>query len=130
MNNGVNIRLARILRKTMTDTEQRLWSRPKRKQINGYRFRRQFPLGTYIADFVCLKARLIIEVDGGQHAEQTDHDTMRDHWLASQGFRVLRFWNNDVLHETDAVVEEIVRALKQPPPHPFPVKGEGESEED
>jgi len=117
------------LRKNMTDAEQRLWSCLKRKQVNDYKFRRQFPLGRYIVDFVCLEARLIIEVDGGQHAEQAGHDEMRDKWLASQRFRVLRFWNNDVLRETDAVVEKIARALNAPPPHPSPVKGEGELEE-
>ncbi|HYA36716.1 MAG TPA: endonuclease domain-containing protein [Candidatus Methylomirabilis sp.] len=121
---------ARTLRRNLTDAEQRLWSCLKRKQINGYKFRRQFPLGRYIVDFVCLEARLIIEVDGGQHSEQTAHDEMRDKWLASQRFRVLRFWNNDVLRRTDAVVEEIARAVRQPPPRPSPVKGEGELEKD
>lgn len=99
----------------MTDTERCLWSRLRRRQINGYKFRRQFPLGRYVADFVCLEARLIIEVDGGQHAKQTDEDKLRDKWLVSQDFRVLRFWNNDVLHETDAVMEAIMRALKATP---------------
>ena len=119
MGNSVNTQRARTLRKNLTDTERCLWSRLRRQQINGYKFRRQFPLGIYIADFVCLKTRLIVEVDGGQHAEQTRKDALRDKSLVSQGFRVLRFWNNDVLRETDTVVEAIVQALKNTPT-PFP----------
>ena len=111
MGNSVNTQRARTLRKNLTDTERCLWSRLRRQQINGYKFRRQFPLGIYIADFVCLEARLIVEVDGGQHAEQTSKDALRDMWLVSQGFRVLR--------ETDTVVEAIVQALKNTPT-PFP----------
>ena len=104
----------------MTETEHRLWLRLRRRQINGHKFRRQFPLGKYVVDFLCLETRLIIEVDGGQHAKQTGKDELRDKWLASQGFRVLRFWNNDVLSETDAVVETIVQALNETP-HPSPL---------
>jgi very-short-patch-repair endonuclease len=110
----------------MTDAEQRLWSRLRRKQVNGFRFRRQVPLGRFVVDFACFEARVIVEVDGGQHADETTRDQVRDEWLASQGFRVLRFWNHGVLRETEAVVETILRALMQPPPHPSPVKGEGE----
>ena len=122
---SVYTRRARVLRKNMTDTERCLWSRLKRRQINGYKFRRQFPIGAYIADFICLEARLIIEVDGGQHAEQTEKDKLRDKWLVSQNFHVLRFWNNEVLQETDAVVEAIVQALKSTPTPPLPRKGGG-----
>jgi len=117
---------ARALRNSLTDAERHLWQRLRRKQINGFRFRRQVPLGRYIVDFVCFEARVIVEVDGGQHAEAAMHDRERDRWLSSQGFRVLRFWNNDVLRETDAVIEMIERALTQPPPHPSPARGEGE----
>jgi very-short-patch-repair endonuclease len=122
---GVNTRRARTLRSSLTDTERCLWSRLKRKQINGYKFRRQFPLGPYIVDFVCLEARLIIEVDGGHHVEQKQKDELRDKWLISQNFRVLRFWDNDVLRETDAVVEVIVQALKNTPTPSLPRKGGG-----
>lgn len=122
---SADTRRARILRKNTTDTENRLWSRLKQRQIKGYKFRRQFPVGTYIADFVCLEARLIIEVDGGQHAEQREKDELRDKWLVSQNFRVLRFWNNDVLRETDAVVEAIVQALKNTPTPSLPRQGGG-----
>ena len=121
----LNTRRARTLRKNMTDTESCLWSRLRKRQINGCKFRRQFPLDRYIVDFVCLEARLVIEVDGGQHAEQTANDEMRDKWLASQGFRVLRFWNHDVLRETDAVVEKIMRVLNETPTPSLPHKGGG-----
>jgi very-short-patch-repair endonuclease len=79
-------------------------------------------------DFVCLEARLIVEVDGGQHAEQRQKDEQRDKWLVSQNFRVLRFWDNDVLRETDAVVEAIVQALKNTPTPALPRKGGGRTE--
>ena len=125
MGASINTRRAKILRENMTETEQRLWSRLRRRQINGHKFRRQFPCGKYVADFVCLEARLIIEVDGGQHAKQTGKDELRDKWLASQGFRVLRFWNNDVLSEPDAVIETIVQALNETPTPSLPRKGGG-----
>ena len=104
----------------MTDAEQVLWQRLRRKQIDGLRFRRQFPLGHYIVDFVCLPARLIVEVDGGQHMEAIEYDTARDFWLGSQEFRVLQFWNNQVLHETDAVIEEILQFLNTAADTPTP----------
>ena len=125
MGTSISTRRARTLRENMTETEQRLWLRLRRRQINGHKFRRQFPVGKYVADFVCLEARLIIEVDGGQHAKQTGKDELRDKWLASQGFRVLRFWNNDVLGETDAVIETIVQALNETPTPALSRKGGG-----
>jgi very-short-patch-repair endonuclease len=88
------------LRENATDAERKLWHLLRRKQVAGLRFRRQYPLGPYIVDFVCLPARLIIEVDGGQHADHVERDTMRTAWLESQGFRVIRFWNNEVLSST------------------------------
>ena len=90
------------------------------RHMSGYKFRRQFPLGRFIVDFVCLEMRLIVEVDGGQHADQEYGDAKRDAWLASQGFRVLRYWNNQVLNELDAVLADIARALEvaSPPPSP------------
>lgn len=109
---------ARELRANMTDAEQKLWSVLRRKNLNGLRFRRQFSLGPYFADFICLPARLIIEVDGGQHAEeeQMAHDQRRTAWLNSQNFRVLRFWNLDVLENLEGVVDAIDGALRQPLP--------------
>ena len=115
---------ARELRKSMTDAERKLWRGLRMRQLHGYKFRRQFSLGKYIADFVCLEARLVIEVDGGQHAEERYGDAERDEWLRSQCFRVLRYWNNQVLGELDGVLEDIARALKDTPPIPaFPRRG-------
>ena len=113
----------------MTDAERKLWRGLRMRQMHGYKFRRQFPLGSYIVDFVCLEARLIVEVDGGQHANEEYGDTKRDDWLKSQGFRVLRYWNNQVLNELDAVLADIARELELyfgPPSQPSPARGEGE----
>ena len=104
----------RQLRKNMTDAERKLWSKLRKHQLKGHRFRRQHPLGRYIVDFVCLEKLLIIEVDGGQHNEQQDYDDERTRWLEERGFRVLRFWNNQVLIETDGVLEDIARKLETP----------------
>ena len=111
------VQRARRLRAAMTDAEQRLWMRLRGEQMKGFRFRRQVPMGPYVLDFACLKARLVIEVDGGQHAGAIEQDKQRTAWLAAQGFRVLRFWNNDVLRETDGVMERIrLVLLAKPPP--------------
>lgn len=118
--------LARELRKSMTDAERKLWRGLRLRQMSGYKFRRQFPLGHYIVDFVCLEARLIIEVDGGQHADEKYGDVQRDAWLKAQNFRMLRYWNNQVLNELDAVLADITQTLESPPSQPSPVKGEGE----
>jgi very-short-patch-repair endonuclease len=107
----------------MTDAELRLWMRLRCDQIDGYRFRRQLPMGPYVVDLVCLKARLVIEVDGGQHAQLVEHDDQRTAWLASRGFKVLRFWNNDVLQETDGVVETVRAALAETPSLSLPARG-------
>jgi len=100
----------------MTDAERKLWQRLRVKQLRGWKFRRQHPYGDYILDFVCLDARLIVEVDGGQHADQQNVDAKRDEYLKSSGFQVLRFWNNQVLEELDAVVEAIAASLPATPP--------------
>jgi very-short-patch-repair endonuclease len=104
-------RIARRLRKNLTDAERKLWSQLRYQQLGGYRFRRQHPMRGYVVDFVCLSEKLVIEVDGGQHAEQTDADEERTRTLEKDGFRVLRFWNNEVLQNTDGVVEVIREAL-------------------
>jgi very-short-patch-repair endonuclease len=106
----------RRLRSEMTDAENHLWTRLRRKQIGGYRFRRQVPIGPYVVDFACLHSWLAIEVDGGQHGEAIERDDRRTAWLESRGFRVLRFWNNEVLQQTDGVLERINKALLEPPP--------------
>jgi very-short-patch-repair endonuclease len=110
----------------MTEAEKRIWFRLRAHRLDGAPFRRQFPVGTYIIDFVCLDARVIVEIDGGQHAESR-RDKMRDAWLASQGFVALRFWNNEVLSNTNGVIEKIVEVLnaQSPPSLTLPRKGGG-----
>ncbi|MEX2008808.1 MAG: endonuclease domain-containing protein, partial [Dongiaceae bacterium] len=113
----------KAMRAQPTDAEHRLWQHLRRKQVGGLRFRRQYRLGLYIVDFVCLPARLVVEVDGGQHAVEAQKDERRTRWLETQGFTVVRFWNNDVLDNTDGVVEAILGYLaeiQRPPPPPAP----------
>ena len=104
--------IARRLRSAPTDAEIRLWSRIRREQLDGFRFRRQQPIGPYVVDFFCPAAFLIIEVDGGQHATTEAQDTARTKWLEDRGYRVLRFWNHDVLTNTDGVVVMIRGVLQ------------------
>ena len=120
---------ARRLRRNPTDVERLLWQRLRLWQVDDYKFRRQQPLGKYIVDFVCLQKRLVVELDGGQHADETDYDAERDTWLRHQGFRVLRFWNNDVLKNIDGVMELIVKSLQDTPTSILPRKGEGRRRE-
>ena len=103
------IPLSRTLRKNTTDAERVLWKYLRGKQFDGFKFRRQEPIGKYIADFVCYDKKIIIEVDGGQHAVDTVKDEERDRWFEGQGFKVLRFWNNDVLGNMEGVFEAIKR---------------------
>ena len=104
---------ARELRNNPTAAEKRLWQRLRRRQIAGALFRRQFWVGNYIVDFCCPELRLVIEVDGHQHAEQKDADENRSEFLASRGHRVLRFWNDEVLHNIEAVLEIIMTAVTE-----------------
>ena len=113
----------RALRRTLTDAERKLWYRLRANQM-GVKFRRQHPFENYILDFVCLPVGLIVEVDGGQHAEQAVYDAKRTAYLVSAGFRVLRFWNNQVMNELDGVVETIRAAITHPHPN-LPPEGEG-----
>ena len=108
---------ARSLRRESTDAERRLWSRLRDRGIEGFKFRRQVPVAGYILDFYCVKAKLVIEVDGGQHEDPsgTAKDQRRDAVLESIGMRVLRFSDVDVLRDTDAVLEEIYRVLSVEP---------------
>jgi very-short-patch-repair endonuclease len=118
-------KLQRLLRRNMTDAEQQLWTCLRGGQLAGHKFRRQHPYRDCILDFVSLDARLVIEVEGSRHAGRSDQDAIRDQFLMSAGFRVLRFWNTDVLNNLDAVREVIWSAL-QPHPHPnLPPEGEG-----
>ncbi|HEX5279034.1 MAG TPA: DUF559 domain-containing protein [Micropepsaceae bacterium] len=126
---------ARELRRNMTDAERVLWSVLRRKQLSGFRFRRQVQIGPYIADFFCPKARLVVEVDGGQHSEEENkwHDYRRTRWLEDHGCRVLRVWNDDVFRSAEDVALAIRQALRAPLPGAiaptFPhaqARGEGE----
>lgn len=112
--------LARHLRANLTDAERLIWGKIRRRQLNGLRFRSQCPIGPYVVDFVCFEFRLVVEVDGGQHVERAEYDHDRDNWLCSQGFRVLRYWNHDVLGNIDAVLEQILHHALHPLPYPPP----------
>lgn len=103
--------LARSLRKQQTEAERLLWSRLRNRQLQGCKFRRQQPIGPYIADFLSLEPKLIIELDGGQHAEQQEQDNQRTRYLQALGYRVLRFWNHEVLNDLEAVLEAIRIAI-------------------
>lgn len=115
---------ARELRRNFTNAEMKLWKHLRNRFIGGQKFRRQQPIGKYIVDFVCFEKSLVIEIDGGQHGEQAAYDSERTAWLESQGFRVLRFWNNEVLEDVEIVLDVIVRELEERGiyhPHPDPL---------
>jgi very-short-patch-repair endonuclease len=109
---------ARHLRKNQTDAERALWSHLRLRQIEGFRFRRQQSIGPYIVDFFCPEAKLIVEVDGGQHADRIEEDTERTEWLEFRGYKVVRYWNNEVLRNIDGVITDLQSHL--PGPHPPP----------
>ena len=117
---------ARSLRTGSTDAERRLWRHLRNRLLGGYRFRRQTPLGKFIVDFVCMDTRLVVELYGGQHSECIQQDDKRTEYLARGGFRVLRFWNDDVLLGTDLVLSQILLALRRAAPHPNPLPQAGE----
>ncbi|WP_208509315.1 MULTISPECIES: endonuclease domain-containing protein [Variovorax] len=121
-------RNARALRREMTDSERKLWSGLRGEQL-GVKFRRQHPLGNYIADFACLHPKLIVELDGSQHQAQADYDARRDAFLRAQGFDVLRFGSNDPFVNLEGVLQAIVNRLAELTaacPHPdLPPEGEG-----
>lgn len=102
---------ARSLRKTSTEMEKKLWGLLRNRRFSGYKFRRQYVIGYYIVDFVCLTKNLIIELDGGQHSENILYDEMRTTYLVKCGYRVLRFWNNQLIFEYENVMETIYREL-------------------
>ncbi len=113
-NDKVQLSFARHLRQESTDAERLLWSRLRRKYIEGIKFKRQQPIGPFIVDIVSFEKNLVIEVDGGQHAEAdiAIKDVERTKWLEQKGYRILRFWNNDVMANLDGVLEVIRDALK------------------
>ena len=107
----------------MTDAEQALWKYLRMRQMAGAKFRRQQPIGSYIVDFVSFGSSLVVEADGGQHTQQADYDAKRTAWLDGQSFRVLRFWDHEVLQAPDEVKRVILEALT-PPPESSPTRGE------
>ena len=107
------IRRARELRENSTDAERLLWFELRDRKLMGLKFRRQRPMGPYILDFLCIERKFVIELDGGQHQQRTEYDGRRTRWLRSQGYTVLRFWNNEVLEDIDAVLDSILLSLKE-----------------
>ena len=127
---GQTLAKAKRLRREMTDAERKLWSVLRDRSLEGAKFRRQQPIGPFVADFVCQEQRLIVEADGGQHAESVS-DNRRTLFLKAKGYRVLRLWNNDILSNLDGVAQVIAAALSTPHPaqapleSPSPSRGEG-----
>jgi very-short-patch-repair endonuclease len=124
--------IARRLRRDMTDAERRVWRLLRSRQLEGYKFRRQQPIDGYIVDFICFEHRLVVEIDGGQHSDESDYEERRTRHLESSGFRIARFWNNEVLENSEGVCLKILELLATPHPPiatrwapPSPAKGEG-----
>jgi very-short-patch-repair endonuclease len=124
---------AKTLRRNLTDAEQKLWHHLRAHRFMGRKFKRQKPIGRYVVDFVSLEEKLIIELDGGQHAENHEYDHERDEWLRAQGYTVLRFWNCESMNETESVLERIRMVFEHewhssetlsPNPSPTSVRGE------
>jgi very-short-patch-repair endonuclease len=111
---------SRRLRREQTEVEKRLWARLRARQLCGAKFRRQHPIGRFIADFCCLEARLVVELDGGQHAVQKEADRRRSLFLERLGYRVVRFWDNEVMEDIEAVLQRIAEILSDPHPIPLP----------
>ena len=117
---------ARSLRQNMTEVERRIWQMLRSHQMAGYRFRRQVPIGRYIADFVCHETRLIVKIDGGQHDRASPQEAERSGFLQSEGYRILRFWNNEVLANLDGVYETLATELRRiTPTQTLPHQGGG-----
>ena len=114
----------------MTDAERLLWQHLRNRQLGEYKFRRQRPIGPYIVDFVCLEKKLVVEVDGGQHAGQVELDTKRSGYLKEKGYQVLRFWNNEVLKEIESILSVVLSSLDRNVTSPLTPalspRGEGE----
>ena len=123
MRGGSVRKRARELRKNTTDAEQRLWENLRNRQMGSWKFRRQYPVGPFIVDFVCVERKVVVEVDGGQHAIDLERDSERSEYLKGRGYRLLRFWNNEVLEQLEPVLEVIFSTLSggdAPSPRPSP----------
>lgn len=112
---------AQHLRQNLTFAEDQLWLKLRKQQLGGWQFRRQHPIGPYIADFACIKAKLVVELDGGQHCD-SETDPIRDAYLRSNGWQVLRFWNNESISNTVGVLQTILADLENPPTLTLPRK--------
>ncbi|MFN0117611.1 MAG: endonuclease domain-containing protein [Elusimicrobiota bacterium] len=121
----MDIHFARQLRKDQTKAESVLWYQLRSRRFFGYKFKRQVPLGPYIVDFYCYELKLVIEVDGGHHDESRFYDEIRSRYLNTQGLTVIRFWNNEVLSQIEAVLEKMRMGVPGPHPNPLPQAGEG-----
>jgi very-short-patch-repair endonuclease len=128
----VTYRNASRYRREPTKAERLMWALLRDRRLNGYRFRRQHPIGKYVADFACVTHRVVGELDGGQHAERVGYDAVRDAFIRRQGFAVLRFWNPDLKQNRTGVLETVLHALEAGPSpgaaarrHPLPVPGRG-----
>jgi len=121
----MTITRARSLRKTATEAEKLMWRKLRSRQLNGWKFSRQIEIGPYIVDFVCREQKLIVEIDGGQHATEAA-DRVRTTYLEAQGYRIVRYWNNEVLTNITGVLEALRSSLACPSPQPSPQRGEGE----
>lgn len=108
-----NTQKARLLRKNQTDVEKILWQRLRNRGVQGFKFRRQVPVGPYVVDFLCEAARLVVEVDGGQHSENKEYDQYRDDFLRANGYEVMRFWNNEVTGNLEGVLEALLGVLNR-----------------
>src|SRR6266436_5273134 len=120
------VETARRLRRNQADAERLLWFRLRDRRLNGWKFRRQMPINGYITDFCCPDGKLIVELDGSQHAEQQQQDLERTNDLEASGYLVLRYWNNDVMKNIDGVLEDRLRTIDPQafePPHPNPLCG-------
>ena len=126
---------ARRLRNQQTDAERKLWNLLRNRQLHSFKFRRQHPIGSYIVDFCCLEQGLVVELDGGHHLLQKEQDQCRTHFLAQGGYRLLRFWDHEVLTQPEAVLQSILEELQSPSPlrlcsgqaQPSPFQGEGDT---
>ena len=118
-------RLAQNLRNNATDAERHLWRQLSGRKLGGYKFSRQIPVGRFVCDFMCREARVVVELDGGQHGQDEARDAYRSEYIEGEGYQVLRFWNNDVLGNTDGVLAAILRTLETAHPLPPPAGGRG-----
>lgn len=124
MSVGATNPYARVLRRDATEVEKCLWQRLRNRQLGNFKFRRQATVGPFIVDFLCAELGLIVELDGGQHGGP--NDDARTAWLSDRGYRVIRFWNNEVIENEEGILAAILGALEGPPsPNPLPPAGEG-----